>query len=438
MKTFFWFFILSVNLPCLVVGQDRPLRILSYNILNGMKLDESVDKAAFTSWLTTVDCDILALQEAQQFTPKSLEEMARRISHPFAVLLKEGGYPTALTSKYPIVKVRKVIENMHHGFIQAESNGYNIMVIHLSPHKYWKRRDEVDLILATIRSGPKGKWILMGDFNAESPLDADMYKDGKLAFDRKRAQEKYPIHDNLVNGGLDFEAIGKILEAGFVDVVRLKSSGRLWSQPTRRFAEVDGRAVPRRVDYVFTDKDAGTVVVTSDNGMPFPRAKASLYDPGVRMPLAVRWPGAGLTARPIPCARCARTTFFISEISSRTGGPPVVLSSSRRTRRCTAMSMGARRRSSWKRPRTRRVLPASLHSALASVRWRSYTTCALIPSRCTIWPATRRTESSGRSCGCDCVFIWWKRAIRGPPAGTRGRLMRIVRPWVLAPRSTGP
>ncbi len=32
------------------------------------------------------------------------------------------------------------------------------------------------------------------------------------------------------------------------------------------------------------------VVVTSDNGMPFPRAKANLYDAGTRVPLAVRWP----------------------------------------------------------------------------------------------------------------------------------------------------
>lgn len=31
------------------------------------------------------------------------------------------------------------------------------------------------------------------------------------------------------------------------------------------------------------------VILTSDNGMPFPRCKTTLYDWGVRMPLAVRW-----------------------------------------------------------------------------------------------------------------------------------------------------
>ncbi len=33
------------------------------------------------------------------------------------------------------------------------------------------------------------------------------------------------------------------------------------------------------------------IVVSGDNGMPFPRCKANLYDGGTRQPLAIRWPG---------------------------------------------------------------------------------------------------------------------------------------------------
>ncbi len=36
--------------------------------------------------------------------------------------------------------------------------------------------------------------------------------------------------------------------------------------------------------------DNTLVVVTSDNGMPFPRAKANLYEYGIHMPLAISWP----------------------------------------------------------------------------------------------------------------------------------------------------
>ena len=35
--------------------------------------------------------------------------------------------------------------------------------------------------------------------------------------------------------------------------------------------------------------DNTLIIVTSDNGMPFPRAKGTLYEAGVHMPLAMRW-----------------------------------------------------------------------------------------------------------------------------------------------------
>jgi N-sulfoglucosamine sulfohydrolase len=37
--------------------------------------------------------------------------------------------------------------------------------------------------------------------------------------------------------------------------------------------------------------DNTLVVFTGDNGMPFPRAKGTCYDPGIRVPLLARWPG---------------------------------------------------------------------------------------------------------------------------------------------------
>jgi len=54
------------------------------------------------------------------------------------------------------------------------------------------------------------------------------------------------------------------------------------------------RDVGRLLDVLETAGELGNtiVIVTSDNGLPFPRAKATVYDGGVRIPLAIRWPGA--------------------------------------------------------------------------------------------------------------------------------------------------
>lgn len=45
--------------------------------------------------------------------------------------------------------------------------------------------------------------------------------------------------------------------------------------------------------------DDTIVIVTSDNGMPFPRCKANVYDSGSHMPLAVRWGAKGKGGRKV-------------------------------------------------------------------------------------------------------------------------------------------
>jgi len=60
------------------------------------------------------------------------------------------------------------------------------------------------------------------------------------------------------------------------------------------YAEIEryDRDLGRMLDHLQEtgELDNTLVIVTSDNGMPFPRCKATLYDAGVRVPFAVRFP----------------------------------------------------------------------------------------------------------------------------------------------------
>lgn len=237
------------------VFPSEKLTVISYNILKGMSQDTTAGKQQFVDWVRQKDPDILALQEVNLFTQTSLEEMARKFNHPYAVLLKEPGYPVALTSKYPIVNVRKVIDNLHHGFLQAEINGYQIIVLHLSPHKYWKRREEANLIISTIAAQPSQKrWIVMGDFNSLSILDAKTYADGRVLEKTQANMKKYSFHDNLVDGALDFEVQNLFLRFGLIDALKLKHEEFVSSLPTELTSQ-NGKNPPSRIDYIYLSKD---------------------------------------------------------------------------------------------------------------------------------------------------------------------------------------
>jgi len=80
--------------------------------------------------------------------------------------------------------------------------------------------------------------------------------------------------------------------------------------------------------------DDTIVVVTSDNGMPFPRAKANLYDAGTRVPLAIRWGRRGRAGQKIeafvsltdvaPTFLEAAALPIPAEVVGRSLGPAIV------------------------------------------------------------------------------------------------------------------
>ncbi|MBC9932647.1 endonuclease/exonuclease/phosphatase family protein [Chitinophaga qingshengii] len=250
-------FLLLIFCCLYMAGAQAQLRVLSYNILEGMVTDTTKGKTVFVDWVKQFNPDIVALQECNKFTQKSLEELAATWGHPYAVIVKENGYPTGLTSRYPITNIQKVTENMTHGFIMANVLDYNIVVLHLNPHKFRKRNEEMRNILANVeqKNNKKG-WILMGDFNSNTPQDLPRLDTNRVKVAHLNAVKKNPNIENLNDGNIDFQVQQQMLDAGFVDA--LYEYDRL----ERATAGSDTIRSKSRIDYIYLSKDLAKRVKT--------------------------------------------------------------------------------------------------------------------------------------------------------------------------------
>ena len=238
-------------------AQKRSFRVLTYNVCEGLKMDTTASKERFVAWMRELDPDLAALQEMNGFTQARLEKLAAAYGHSHAVLLKDTGYPVALTSKYPIV-AKRVTDNMHHGFLIARTGGYNIVVAHLSPFSWRKRQQEVATIRAWIAaSGERRRWIVLGDLNSCSPLDREGYVDGRLRALNRRGDDPRTggKRQNLVDGELDFTTQQALLDAGFCDAFKRFHSEYVASYPSPARAAGNPDPVTCRLDYIYLSRD---------------------------------------------------------------------------------------------------------------------------------------------------------------------------------------
>ncbi|RDK86770.1 exodeoxyribonuclease-3 [Enterobacillus tribolii] len=237
----------------------KELKIISYNAYWGMKSDTSEGKQKFAEWAKQQDADIIAWQEMNHFTREKLEAFAQSYGHNYAVLLKEPKvpgddefFPTAITSKYPIVNVNKVVDNLWHGALFADVGKYHFVVTHMNPFRTAQRIDEMNLILDSIKysNDPDGKWIIAGDLNSFSPLDKKGYNESEMVNDLKEKEAKRPVLKNLVDGKMDYTVQQNILSRGFIDVLKQKYPDEfVATAPTKIF--YDQAKTPLRYDYIY-------------------------------------------------------------------------------------------------------------------------------------------------------------------------------------------
>lgn len=248
--------IFSASCAYASIDDVKQLKIISYNVYNGMKLDESEGKQKYIDWAKAQDADIIAWQEMNFFTREKLEKFAASYGHKYAVLLKESPddpafFPVAITSKYPIVNVNKVVDNLWHGALFADVGNYHFVITHMNPFWTAKRIDEINLIIDSIKYSrdPNGKWIIAGDLNSFSPADKPDYDKSTLLEDLKEKQKKRPILDNLVNGQLSYTVQQNLLDAGYIDALKIKHKEFISTAPTKVF--YDQASVPLRYDYIY-------------------------------------------------------------------------------------------------------------------------------------------------------------------------------------------
>lgn len=201
--------------------QNRDLRLLYWNIQNGMWSDQGDNYDNFVEFVKSQDPDVCVWCEAatiyqtgtadgmpgDKYLPANWDSLAERYGHSFVYL---GGwrdnYPQVITSKYPIRNVKRIYGDPEDiivchgaGWTQMEVAGktINIVTLHTWPQKYAYlaedrdasikenggdkyRRREMEFICRETINSVKGAeneyWMMMGDFNSKSPVDNFHYE----------------------------------------------------------------------------------------------------------------------------------------------------------------------------------------------------------------------------------------------------------------------
>lgn len=299
-----------------VAGRPENLRLVYWNIQNGMWDGQPDDYQRFTDWVKAQKPDVCVWCEAQpiyktgtytkldnveewqkdELMTKMWKRLGKRYGHKYIYI---GGhrdnYPQVVTSRYPLQAVDRIIGNadtlVSHGAgwvrINVAGKLVNIVTLHTWPQKYGYgvakedrdrsitenegdkfRRAEMEYIcrhtIGTDPSAAEGLWMMMGDFNSRSRVDNWVYR---FAED----DTKLLVHDYIREC------------TPYVDIVYERD-------PQSFFSSTGGKS---RIDFVYcTPPLAGMVEaaqIQTDNYTRPVRSKVvtSFYEPSDHRPIIV-------------------------------------------------------------------------------------------------------------------------------------------------------
>jgi exodeoxyribonuclease-3 len=243
--------------PHTVIGDDTtPLKLMTHNVWYGFTKKSAPRYDQWRAWMAEQAPDVVSLQELNGYTAEKLAADAASWGHAHSALLKDDGFATGITSRFPLSNVARIREGFHHGLLRCRVEGVWIYVIHFHPSNYAHRIAEAALLAEDIAglAEDSPRIILAGDFNGFAPVDKPHYDaDPALEPFFMRLDAENPQARNLNNGRLDYGGLEAIVAQGFIDVVasrRTPSDPFVGTFPTSLVSDED-HGTDRRLDYIF-------------------------------------------------------------------------------------------------------------------------------------------------------------------------------------------
>ncbi len=198
------------------------LKVMTYNILTGFDWNQDSTRGTeLIKWVNKNNPDVLALEEMNGFTQERLTEFAKKWGHSYSAIVKNDGYPVAITSNKPIEVKEKLLEGLWHGMLHVETHGIDFFVVHLSPADWKFRKKEADIICDRIEEAAleTENYIVLGDFNAHSPIDAEFNRKFPYQLERyRKGDSSGNKYKNLHNGEYDYSVLSTFLSLSLIDV----------------------------------------------------------------------------------------------------------------------------------------------------------------------------------------------------------------------------
>lgn len=288
------------------------LRVLYWNIQNGMWADQANGYDNFVEWVKRYDPDVciwcesasiykdntsVSASASDRYLPNGWAELAKRYGHDYSAQSGwRDNYPQEITSKYPITTLLKITDTevkgkpVSHGAaiqqLDIKGRKINVVTLHMWPQAYaygatdqtasseanggdYYREFEMKYILEHTVNAPEyascTDWLMAGDFNSRNYSDEWRYQYGE-------ASTKY-LCQNAIRDG-----------SNMVDIIGSWYPGRLVSST---FGE-------GRVDYVYASpsmyakvKNAVSLIDTFTTIVPDFNYGTGYYIPSDHRPIMV-------------------------------------------------------------------------------------------------------------------------------------------------------